>query len=875
MYNENGTVNNVTGGTQNMVLYFTSETDAHVQVEIPATGWKRNYFVPANSVAESDSIPKFGNDDARLGMEGVSKKGIHITSDAPIIAYCHIYNASVSGAALLFPVNILGQDYYTLNFTQTSIDNYSYSFCFVVATEDSTEIEVTPSVNTLTHLAGVPFTQILNKGEVLNLFGQLTGQTNDSLYHGLDLTGTHIKTINNGGETCKKIAVFCGSGKVAIMCDTLGFPSSDNLIQQMFPSDAWGTKYITIPTDSMPYNFYRVMVKNPSTTVRVNGKKLTNILYNRYYEFTADTPCIITADTSILVAQYITTGQACTNRFIRNGDPEMIYLSPVDQNINSITVNSTSHYAITSHHINVVMKTSDVNSFLLDGISKSSLFKPVLSDPEYSYAVFTVKAGSHHLVSDSGFNAIVYGYGFHESYGYNAGFSIKHLFNVLSVQNPYATPRSPQTCRATPFKISVSFVYQPVKIIWSFKNNSLLSPNTDITVQNPIPDSTFYFAGKKLYRYSLPAYYNFSSTGKLPVSITVFSAIQDGCTSEQNVEYTINVMEKPVANWYSGYNKCINDTIHFFDSTITFAAKPVAWIWNFGDNTKDSIANPLKKYAALGDYNVSLRTITDIGCFGDTIKPVSLSTYPFANFKAAPDCATRPVQFTDLSTINFGAITKWQWSFGEGSVSSQQNPQKTFNNAGSYKINLTVFDKNNCSDDTTQTIKIYPFPSIAAQDYFLYEGNTIQLKPNYLGSNLKFTWSPSIYLNSDTAAYPFCTPKDDITYHLLVTGDGNCSATKDINIDVLQLLTIPNAFSPNGDGINDKWVITNLEHYQNAEVSIYNRYGQAIFHSTNYTSQPFDGTIAGKPLPVGTYYYIINTKNLHVEIKTGYVLLLR
>ena len=133
MYNENGTVNNVTGGTQNMVLYFTSETDAHVQVEIPATGWKRNYFVPANSVAESDSIPKFGNDDARLGMEGVSKKGIHITSDAPIIAYCHIYNASVSGAALLFPVNILGQDYYTLNFTQTSIDNYSYSFCFYLS----------------------------------------------------------------------------------------------------------------------------------------------------------------------------------------------------------------------------------------------------------------------------------------------------------------------------------------------------------------------------------------------------------------------------------------------------------------------------------------------------------------------------------------------------------------------------------------------------------------------------------------------------------------------------------------------------------------------------------------------------------------------
>ena len=66
-------------------------------------------------------------------------------------------------------------------------------------------------------------------------------------------------------------------------------------------------------------------------------------------------------------------------------------------------------------------------------------------------------------------------------------------------------------------------------------------------------------------------------------------------------------------------------------------------------------------------------------------------------------------------------------------------------------------------------------------------------------------------------------------------------------------------FRQNGDGINDKWVITNLEHYQNAGKYL-NRYGQTIFHSTNYTNQPFDGTIAGKPLPVGTYYYIINTK---------------
>lgn len=84
---------------------------------------------------------------------------------------------------------------------------------------------------------------------------------------------------------------------------------------------------------------------------------------------------------------------------------------------------------------------------------------------------------------------------------------------------------------------------------------------------------------------------------------------------------------------------------------------------------------------------------------------------------------------------------------------------------------------------------------------------------------------------------------------------------------------VPNAFSPNGDGINDRWHIQYLESYPGATVDVYNRYGQLVFSSIEY-SVDWDGTVNGKPLPIGTYYYVINPKNGR-KIISGSVTIIR
>lgn len=84
---------------------------------------------------------------------------------------------------------------------------------------------------------------------------------------------------------------------------------------------------------------------------------------------------------------------------------------------------------------------------------------------------------------------------------------------------------------------------------------------------------------------------------------------------------------------------------------------------------------------------------------------------------------------------------------------------------------------------------------------------------------------------------------------------------------------IPNVFSPNGDGINDDWQVKFLAQYPNCRVEIFNRSGVKLFESKGY-SRPWDGTFNGKPVPVATYYYLINLNNDEPPI-SGYVAVLR
>ena len=198
------------GGTQDMVLYFATEGITTVTVTIPGTGYSQTYSnIPANTVFTSNPIPKTGSQDARLTDESTSpeNKGIHITSDRPIVAYAHIYNQSVSGACILFPTNILGKEYYSINYKNISNSPNANCWFYVVATDTGmTTVEITPSANTINHPAGIPFTVDLKQGEIYNLLGEITSAVNP--YSSVDLTGSKFKVSAPARAAAKKSACF-------------------------------------------------------------------------------------------------------------------------------------------------------------------------------------------------------------------------------------------------------------------------------------------------------------------------------------------------------------------------------------------------------------------------------------------------------------------------------------------------------------------------------------------------------------------------------------------------------------------------------------------------------------------------------------------
>lgn len=697
--------------SQDMVLYFTSDVSATVKVEIPGVGWSRTYQVAANTVIESDTIPKSGSQDARLYADSLYTTGIHITSDNPIVAYAHIYSSTNSGASLLFPVNTLGQEYYSLNFTQKANTNASNSWAFVIATEDNTMVEITPSANTLTHPAGVTFTVPLNKGQIYNLMGTTNG--ND----GVDLTGTRIRSVSTGSSGCKRIAVFSGSGRVSINCEN-AVTSSDNLFQQVFPQSAWGKKFLTVPTLNLPNNYFRIAVSDPTTVVTIDGVRATNLNRNFYYEITANTPKNIVSDKPVMVAQYITSANdditaPCNNSFNYYGDPEMIYLSPLEQTIDNVTLYSTPHYQIKFHYINVIIKTSAVKSFTLDGGDSSASFKTHPGDPAFSYAVFQVTKGPHHLVADSGFNAIAYGYGQKESYGYNAGTNIKNLYEFLTVQNPYAI--STATCNNTFFLLSVTLPYQPTSLVWDFGNNPGLTPNQNITQNAPAADSSYTADNRVLYVYKLKAPFTFNGTGAFPVKILATNQSSDGCNGLQEIDYDIQVFNAPKADFSITQAGCAADTVKFINATDANGNTGLKWKWDFGDQTTDSVANPSKIYSGVGTFPVKLTSINNIGCFSDTTKPLTLAPPPVAKFGfSSPACVNNATTFTDSSAISAGTIAKWHWNFGNGDsiVNTTNAPvAATYKAAGTYPVILQVENTAGCkSNFANQTITVHPTP---------------------------------------------------------------------------------------------------------------------------------------------------------------------
>lgn len=222
-------------------------------------------------------------------------------------------------------------------------------------------------------------------------------------------------------------------------------------------------------------------------------------------------------------------------------------------------------------------------------------------------------------------------------------------------------------------------------------------------------------------------------------------------------------------------------------------------------------------------------------------------------------CATDPV--VTLQTTPSGAVFSGVGIVNNGTAF---DPQLVL--ADSTVITAIYTTPQGCSDTLTQTVFVNQISAQLPATLTTDAGSSVtlplEISNNFLLENMVYDWKPTTYLNCDTCLQPISTPTQNITYTVVATDTTtNCAAQATVQVMVTNLpvlppaVLMPNAFSPNNDAVNDYLKpITNQ--VQALEWSIYNRWGELLFTTTNLNDQ-WDGTYKDQPCEVGVYVFYL------------------
>ncbi|WP_185731355.1 gliding motility-associated C-terminal domain-containing protein [Larkinella rosea] len=335
-------------------------------------------------------------------------------------------------------------------------------------------------------------------------------------------------------------------------------------------------------------------------------------------------------------------------------------------------------------------------------------------------------------------------------------------------------------------------------------------------------------------------------TGEYKVQI---GSTATGCTVTDSILVRVN--PKPLASILPPSTKvaCAGDTIRLV-----------------------AVANPLYTYQWLNTGTVlnqevkSTLAVTQTGHFvvtvTDTNQCQSSSDEVLLQFNAAPPAAIMPFPAVCenatvplVLTAEPGGGTFTGVGRAAGAVTgSEFDPTKT--GPGVYEITYTLNQVGNtCPGRARQTVVVLPAPSITVSDVTVRRGSEVQLNKNSVDS-LSYYWTPSVGLSSPVIAQPFASVDTTTTYQVRATSPQGCQFTTKLTVSVITVLFVPDAFTPNNDGVNDSWEIRGIADFPNCRVEVYNRWGNPVFVSQGY-QQPWDGRSEGQDLPPAIYQYVI------------------
>ena len=271
--------------------------------------------------------------------------------------------------------------------------------------------------------------------------------------------------------------------------------------------------------------------------------------------------------------------------------------------------------------------------------------------------------------------------------------------------------------------------------------------------------------------------HTYNSAGTYTASLIVTNS--SGCTDTFSLAVLVNPL--PVTS-FSSTTVCVGNSTCFTDLSSIPSGNINSWSWNFSDPNSgpsniSNIQNPCHIFSTSGNYNVILTVTSNNGCQSTATLPATVTLSPAASFTVANGCMNSPTIFTDGST----GATQWNWNFGDGGISTSQNPSHTYLTSGTYSVMLVAGSGGACVDTVLNVVTIYPVPVVNFTADTVCLGNpTTFTDLSFISSGTISSWSwdfsGGITSTQQNPSMIFATSGTH-SVTLIVTSSNGCSAS--------------------------------------------------------------------------------------------------
>ena len=360
-----------------------------------------------------------------------------------------------------------------------------------------------------------------------------------------------------------------------------------------------------------------------------------------------------------------------------------------------------------------------------------------------------------------------------------------------------------------------------------------------------------------------------NTVGQYKVYITETNT--SGCVQSDTLD--VMVMIRPVPSITGSGTGCVNSSTYNYSSPL---AANTTYSWNVNGGTVVAVngANAISVlWNTTGSNSVTLHVTNSVtGCDSTVTLNVNVEglSAPVIQPSAASGCSPLTVVFSG-NTPASGQT--YAWMFGDALYSDSSNPTHTYSTPGALTVTVITQNNTGCADTATSVINVYESPDASfthnylGQIYFVGESTLSLNNTTTGGSNYLWTFGTGDTANAFEPPYIWRNPGNYII-RLTAFNSTGCAdvAQYPLEVRLRESFYVPNAFSPNGNDVNDYFSIPE-ENLASLKIKIFNRWGEIIFASDDKNFK-WDGTCNGSPAQQGIYVYVLTTKNTGGEETT-------